>query len=328
MERQVVHVESHLLNPPRQSGTKRRSPQKPFAARCVSELGGNTSNHGHRSKTPRRGIRSAKEPSKRTNMADNTIIAWTDHTFNPWMGCTKVSAGCAHCYAETMSTNLMGKGIWGPNAPREITKGPWKNVKSWEKAAATGTPGLLNNGRHLVFTGSMMDHAEDRPDLVEPRARMWQTIRECPHLWFQLLTKRPENIVRFLPEDWGQGYDNVWLGTSIEDMRVAERADHLRGIPAPVRFISYEPALGPLNDLDLAGIDWVICGGESGSGYREMDLQWARDMREKCEDAGIAFFFKQSAAKKTETGIELDGEIVRNFPNPRLSGTVPMMMVK
>lgn len=259
-------------------------------------------------------------------MADDTIIAWTDHTFNPWMGCTKVSAGCANCYAETLSKNRMGLDIWGANAPRQITKTPWDNVRTWEREAGRGLSGLLDNGRHLVFTGSMMDYAEDRPDLVEPRARMWQTIRECPHLWFQLLTKRPENIVGFLPEDWGQGYDNVWLGTSIEDMRVADRADHLRIIPASVRFISYEPALGSLNDLDLTGIDWVIFGGESGSGYREMDVQWARDMRGKCEEAGIAFFFKQSAATRTEKGIELDGEIVRKFPTPRLTSNVPMMM--
>ena len=259
-------------------------------------------------------------------MADTTIIAWTDHTFNPWMGCTKVSAGCANCYAKTLSKNRMGLDIWGPNAPRQITKAPWNIVRAWEKAAAAGHPGLLDNGHHLVFTGSMMDWAEDRPDLVEPRTRMWRTIRECPHLWFQLLTKRPENIVGFLPEDWGQGYDNVWLGTSIEDMRVAGRADHLRGIQAPVRFISYEPALGSLNDLDLTGIDWVIFGGESGSGYRAMDVQWALDMRKKCEEGGIAFFFKQSAATRTEKGIELAGEIVRKFPTPRLEGNmlVPM----
>ena len=102
-------------------------------------------------------------------------------------------------------------------------------------------------------------------------------------------------------------------------MRVAERADILREIPAVVRFISYEPALGPLNDLDLTGIDWVIFGGESGSGFRPMDVQWARDMKAKCEESGTAFFFKQSAAFRTETGIELDGEIVRNFPTPRVS---------
>lgn len=251
-------------------------------------------------------------------MSEKTIIAWTDHTFNAWMGCVKVSAGCANCYAATLTKNRMGLSLWGQDAARQVTKTPWQNVRQWEVSAASGVPGLLNNGRHLVFTGSLMDWAEDRQDLVAPRARMWQTIRECPHLWFQLLTKRPENITRFLPSDWGDGYENVWLGTSVEDMRVAWRADHLRGIPAAVRFISYEPALGSLNDLDLTGLDWVIIGGESGPGYRPMDVQWARDMRDKCAAEDAAFFFKQSAAIRTEMGIELDGEIIRKFPTPRL----------
>lgn len=250
-------------------------------------------------------------------MGNETIIAWTDHSFNPWMGCSKVSQGCAHCYAETHTKNRMGLDLWGPTATRQITKGPWKNVQRWQKAAAAGTPGILGNGKHLVFTGSLCDWAEDRPDLVEPRARMWDVIRSSPDLWFQMLTKRPQNIRGFLPEDWGDGYPNVWLGTSVEDMNVADRVDFLRDIPAVVRFISYEPALGPLNALDITGLDWVIFGGESGSGFRPMDPQWARDMRTKCEEAGIAFFYKQSAAFRTEKGIELDGEIVRNFPTPR-----------
>jgi protein gp37 len=125
---------------------------------------------------------------------------------------------------------------------------------------------------------------------------MWDLIRVSPNLHFQLLTKRPENIVKYLPKDWGdEGYPNVWLGTSVEDMRVANRVDILREIPADVRFISYEPALGSLNDIDLSGIDWVIFGGESGSGYREADLEWAREMDVKCQALDIAFFFKQSS---------------------------------
>lgn len=250
-------------------------------------------------------------------MSDTTIIAWTDHTFNAWMGCAKVSAGCAHCYAETLTKNRMGLSLWGVDAKRQITKSPWDHVRQWEKAARLGESGLLGNGRHLVFTGSLMDWAEDRPDLEAPRARMWEVIRSSPHLWFQMLTKRPENIRRMLPADWGDGWENVWLGTSVEDMRVAERVDHLRDIPAVVRFISYEPALGPLDEIDLTGIDWVIIGGESGPKYRPMELDWARAMRAKCEAIDVAFFFKQSAAIRTEMGIELDGEIVRKFPTPR-----------
>jgi len=248
-----------------------------------------------------------------------TIIAWTDHTFNPWMGCTKVSAGCAHCYAETLTKNRMGLSLWGANASRQVTKGPWANVKSWEKKSKKADPGILGVGKpHLVFTGSLMDWAEGRLELDDVRSKMWDLIRVSPNLHFQLLTKRPENIVKYLPKDWGdEGYPNVWLGTSVEDMRVANRVDILREIPADVRFISYEPALGSLNDIDLSGIDWVIFGGESGSGYREADLEWAREMDVKCQDLNIAYFFKQSSAYRTEQGIELDGQLIRKFPVPR-----------
>jgi protein gp37 len=236
------------------------------------------------------------------------------------MGCTKVSAGCANCYAETLTKNRMGLNLWGANATRQITKQPWKDVLSWQTKAQKGVMGVLGEGKpQLVFTGSLMDWAEDRADLVSVRNQMWDVIKKCDHLHFQMLTKRPENIVKFLPKDWGsEGYPNVWLGTSVEDMRVAGRADILREIPAVVRFISYEPALGSLNDLDLKGIDWVIFGGESGSGFRRANLDWAREMKAKCENDDVAYFFKQSSAFRTEQGIELDGEIVRKFPIPRI----------
>lgn len=161
-----------------------------------------------------------------------------------------------------------------------------------------------------------MDWAEDRPDLVAPRAKLWQTIRDSRHLTFQMLTKRPENIARFLPDDWGSGYPNVWLGTTIEDNRVVGRADYLRPLPAVVRFVSYEPAIGPLDALALDGIDWLIYGGESGPGRRPEDKQWARDIRDRCwsHEPRVAFFHKQSAGHRTEMGIELDGKIVREFP--------------
>jgi protein gp37 len=236
------------------------------------------------------------------------------------MGCTKVSAGCANCYAETLTKNRMGLNLWGANATRQITKQPWKDVLIWQTKAQKGVAGVLGEGKpQLVFTGSLMDWAEDRADLVSARNQMWDVIKKCDHLHFQMLTKRPENIVKFLPKDWGsEGYPNVWLGTSVEDMRVSGRADILREIPAVVRFISYEPALGSLNDLDLKGIDWVIFGGESGSGFRRANLDWAREMKAKCENDDVAYFFKQSSAFRTEQGIELDGEIVRKFPIPRI----------
>jgi len=248
-------------------------------------------------------------------MPEKTAIAWTDHTFNPRMGCTKVSDGCKNCYAETITKNRMGLDVWGPRASRQITKSTWGNVRKWQQLAESGEPGVLGPGKpRLVFTGSMMDWCEDRPELVAPRQRMFELIRECPDLHFQMLSKRPENIASMLPDDWGDGWPNVWLGTSVEDMRVASRADRLRSVPAVVKFISYEPAIGPLNDLDISGIDWIIYGGESGPNYRQEDKQWARDMRSKCSAEGVAFFHKQSSGWRTELGIELDGEIVREYP--------------
>lgn len=251
-------------------------------------------------------------------MAEKTLIAWTDHTFNPWMGCSKVSEGCRNCYALTFVRNRMGKHLWGPTNPRQVTKGPWKEVVAWDRAAP-GHVGVLGAGRpDLCFTASLCDVFEDHPVANETRPQVFDLIRRCRNMHFQILTKRPERIADNLPDDWGpDGWPNVWLGTSIEDMRVAERADHLREVPAVVRFVSYEPALGPLDDLDLTGLDWVIYGGESGPGHRQEDKDWARSMHRRCSAEGVAFFHKQSSGYRTELGIELDGRIVRHFPVPR-----------
>lgn len=245
-------------------------------------------------------------------MSEQTLIAWTDHTFNPWMGCVKVSAGCANCYAERLTHDRMGLRLWGPGSERQVTKAPWKNVRAWNAAAKK------DGVQRRVFCASLCDVFEDHPTANATRPTLWGLVRECENLDWQILTKRPERIADNLPADWGGGgWPHVWLGTSVEDMRVAGRVDHLRSIPAVVRFISYEPALGPLDDLDITGIDWIIYGGESGPGHRPEDKQWARNMHAKCGEAGTAFFHKQSAGYRTEMGIELDGRIVREYPTPR-----------
>lgn len=247
-------------------------------------------------------------------MAEGSIIAWTTHTFNPWMGCFKVSDGCKHCYADKLVTGRMGFQVWGPPAttPRRVTSSAiWAKPATWNRQAAKA------DEETFVFCASLCDVFEDHPTADETRPRLWEVIRSTPHLTWQLLTKRPDRIAAHLPADWGKGWPHVWLGTSIEDMRVAWRADYLRTIPAVVRFVSYEPALGPLDDLNLAGLDWIIYGGESGPGYRPHDLAWPRVMRDRCAEADVAFFFKQSAAPRTEMGIRLDGELVRLWPTPR-----------
>lgn len=254
-------------------------------------------------------------------MGAKTIIAWTHHTFNLAWGCMKVSAGCKNCYADTLSARYGHKNIWGPPKTtdrRTLSRKHWEGPLEWQNSAARA--GVTR----LVFSSSMCDNFEDHPTVQAELRKLWPLIRATPNLHWQLLTKRPERIRESLPNDWGDGYPNVWLGTSVEDMRVAERVDHLRSIPAAVRFISYEPALGPLDDLNLAGLDWVIYGGESGPGYRPHDLAWPRAMREKCGVAGVAFFFKQSSAPRTEMGIELDGEMVRQYPTPRSHLIAPL----
>jgi protein gp37 len=247
---------------------------------------------------------------KEEELMDDTIIAWTDHTFNPWIGCSRVSAGCKHCYAERLVTTRMGReGLWGATAARMRTSAAyWRRPSRWQAQAE-------REGRtRMVFCGSLCDVFEDHPDVVAVRRDLWELIRRTPNLIWQLLTKRPENVAGMLPSDWGSGWPNVWLGTSIEDERVLHRRDALVANPAVVHFVSWEPALGPLDGLDLDDVEWVIAGGESGPGYRPFDHAWARRMRDRCRERGVAFFFKQSAAPRTETGIRLDGEIVREWP--------------
>jgi protein gp37 len=247
-------------------------------------------------------------------MAENSAISWTDHTHNPVMGCMKVSPGCKNCYAEKLITNRMGKpNLWGPNSDRQITSAAnWRKPLTWNKQA------VAEGRRYRVFCASLADVFEDHPVWNETaRPRLFELIKQTPMLDWQLLTKRPENIQGFLPEDWGRGYPNVWLGTSIESAKYALRAALLRAIPAVVRFISYEPALGPLAGMvNLTGIDWVIYGGESGPGFRPDDLQWARDIRDACADSGTAFFYKQTAAFKPGQGATLDGVVHHNWPAP------------
>tara|TARA_R110000851_G_scaffold120002_2_gene248115 strand:- start:5673 stop:6440 length:768 start_codon:yes stop_codon:yes gene_type:complete len=245
-------------------------------------------------------------------MAEDSIIAWTDHTFNPWMGCVKVSDGCTNCYAETLTSGRMGLDLWGLNGKRQrTTPANWNKVRRWHRDAQAAGQSLR------VFCASLCDLFEGREDTDRWLADLWNLIRETPGLDWQLLTKRPENIVDRLPADWGDGWPNVWLGTSIEDWRVADRAKVLAQVPAQTRFVSYEPAIGPLAQaIDLFDIDWVIYGGESGPGYRHEDKQWARDMHLECKAVGAAFFHKQSAGHRTELGIELDGVIVRDYPRP------------
>ncbi len=246
-------------------------------------------------------------------MAENTKIAWSDHTFNPWVGCQKVSDGCTRCYAEAISLRF-GQDVWGPNRPRQRTSETyWRQPLTWnrkaeKKFAATGEI-------TKVFCGSMCDWAEDHKDVGSWRDDLFELIQQTPYLTWLLLTKRAKNIFPFM---LGGAFElvpkNVWLGVSIESHRELWRADILRNLPAPVRFISYEPALGPLDGMCLNGIDWVIYGGESGHGHRPHNLDWARSMRDRCTARGIPFFYKQGSALAPGQDDLLDGKTIKQFP--------------
>jgi protein gp37 len=241
-------------------------------------------------------------------MAEQTHIEWTDHTFNPWWGCTKVDPACDHCYAADMA-HRVGWDVWGRGTPRRrMSAAYWRQPYKWDRQAA------VDGVRRKVFCASMADVFDaEVPD--EWRADLWQVIRDTPHLDWLLLTKRPNLIRRYLPADWGpQGWAHVWLGTTVGWQAGAWRADQLRATPAAVRFLSCEPLLGPLA-LDLDGIQWLIAGGESGPHYRPLDLAWVRSLRDQCQTAGVAFFFKQVGGRHPSSGgCLLDGREHKAFP--------------
>jgi protein gp37 len=182
----------------------------------------------------------------------------------------------------------------------------WADPLRWQAEAQA-------QGIHeRVFTCSWSDWFHPDADPWRPEA--WEIVRRCPNLIFQILTKRAELIPDRLPQDWGQGYPNAWLGASVENPNFLHRMDQLRQVPAVIRFISAEPLLAPLGALNLEGFHWVIVGGESGRGFRPMDHAWAREIRDQCQGEHIPYFFKQSAAIRTEMGTELDGREWREYP--------------
>jgi len=237
-----------------------------------------------------------------------TGISWTDHTFNIVWGCDKVSPACDFCYAEVFAHRL-GLDVWGPGKPRRTF-----GVKHWNEPLRWNRMAQKDGKRHKVFCSSMCDIFEKHPTVITELAKLWPLIRATPWLDWQLLTKRAHRIKSNLPPDWGQGYDNVWLGTTIESNDYRHRADHLKSCPAKVRFISYEPALGPLDLLDLNGLHWIIYGGESGPHRRPDDSAWARSMRDRCKAEGVAFYYKQSSALHPGTNPTLDGAQHHRFP--------------
>ena len=245
-------------------------------------------------------------------MAKKSSIEWTQMTWNPVTGCTKVSQGCKFCYAERMAKRLkaMGAARYQNGFALTMHEDLVDLPRQWKRP-------------RTVFVNSMSDlFHEDVP--IEFIQRVFKTMRECPQHIFQVLTKRTERLKQLSSDlDWAE---NIWMGVSVEDSRVVSRISDLQATAAQTRFLSCEPLIGPLNEMSLAGIHWVIAGGESGPKSRPVEAEWIRSIQRQCADQNVAFFFKQwGGVRKDTTGRELDGKYYNEYPthpSEREHGTV------
>jgi protein gp37 len=234
-------------------------------------------------------------------MADHSHIEWTEATWNPVTGCTKVSAGCKNCYAErlAMRLQLMGNRRYQNGFRLTLHEDVVDLPRSWR------------SGR-MIFVNSMSDlfHKDVPLDFIQ---RVFATMRECSRHTFQILTKRSERLQKLaLDIDWPP---NVWIGVSVENAAVLSRVDDLRVVPSAVRFLSCEPLIGSLAGIDLRGIHWVIVGGESGFGARPMKIEWVREIFRECRKQKVPFFFKQwGGVRKDLTGRLLGGRTYDEMP--------------
>ncbi len=231
-------------------------------------------------------------------------IEWTEMTWNPTTGCTKISAGCKYCYAEVMAKRLQAMGIekykdaFAVRTHPEALNAPY----TWKK-------------QKVVFVNSMSDLFHPQVPLSFIK-RVFKVMNETPHV-YQVLTKRADRLLEVHQElKWTH---NIWMGVSVEDSRVVDRIDMLRQTNARTKFLSCEPLIGPLSNLNLQGIDWVIVGGESGRKPRPMDADWVLDIQDQCETAGVSFFFKQwGGTNKKKAGRLLNGRTYDDMPDYRI----------
>jgi len=245
-------------------------------------------------------------------MAGRTTIEWTEATWNPTTGCDQTSPGCDNCYALTLAKRLKAMG----NQRYQIdgqpkTSGPGFGLQCHEDLLEV--PHRWRRPR-TVFVNSMSDlfHPDVPLDYIE---RVFATMEATPRHTYQILTKRSKRLVQLAPLlVWPE---NVWMGVSVETDRYCFRADHLRQVPAVVRFLSVEPMLGPVPSLELDGIGWVIVGGESGPNHRPIQIDWVRDVQRSCALADVPFFFKQWGGRTPKAGgRELDGDTFDGMPSP------------
>jgi protein gp37 len=238
-------------------------------------------------------------------MALNSEIEWTDATWNPVTGCTKISAGCDHCYAERFAERFRG-----------VPGHPFEHGFDLVLRPERLTQPLKWRKPKMIFVNSMSDlfHKEIPTEFVE---RVFETMERADWHTFQVLTKRSSLMRDFLRRRYGAalGPRHIWCGVSIEDGSKLSRVRHLRDTPAGTRFLSIEPLIGRVGKIDLSGIDWVIVGGESGPRARYMDPDWVREIRDQCQEARIPFFFKQWGGLRPKSGGRvLDGRQWNQFP--------------
>ena len=243
--------------------------------------------------------------------SQSSKIEWTESTWNPLRGCTRVSEGCRFCYAERIAARFSGKGMAYEGLAENTEAGP-----RWTQQVRL-IPELLNEPLkwkkpRRIFVNSMSDLFHEKVELSYIQ-EVFSVMKKADQHQFQVLTKRAERLLEFNAElPWSS---NIWMGVSVEDKRVTDRIDALRQTDARIKFLSLEPLLGALPNLELDGIDWVIVGGESGPGAREMKKKWVIDIRDQCADAKAHFFFKQWGGKrKSKTGRELDGQTYDEMP--------------
>lgn len=234
-------------------------------------------------------------------MAINSKIEWTEYTWNPVTGCSKLSSGCKNCYAERMAKRLKAIGMYRYRKGFSVTLHPDLIEKplEWKKP-------------RVVFVNSMSDlfHSKVPDSFIK---RVFNTMSKCPQHTFQVLTKRSERLEQLSGDlRWSH---NIWMGVSVENANVLNRIENLRNTHARVKFLSCEPLVGSLGDLELAGIDWVIVGGESGPFARPMDPAWPKEIRDLCLKSGVPYFFKQwGGVRKKNTGRELEGRTWDEMP--------------
>jgi len=236
-------------------------------------------------------------------MAFNSSIEWTESTWNPITGCTKISEGCINCYAERIAKRLAGRYGYPINNPFRVTPHPDRLLQPFKW-----------RGSHMIFVCSMGDLFHD--DVPESFIlEILTIIKKCPHHIFQILTKREKRLLE-ISNKIGQWPDNVWIGVTVESKKYENRIDYLRSVNASVKFLSLEPLLNHLGVINLKGINWVIVGGESGPRARPMQLEWAINIRDQCLSKNIPYFFKQwGGFNKKASGRCLEGREWNELPN-------------